>query len=485
LAAATELNAICRPRRGSPAARVAIDAPHQFLDNSARNAMSNGQGQPPSPPPTSAIATTIKPTDLRGILKYVPRFQGQIFIIAIDGAIVADENFGNLLVDIAVLRSLGIKAVLVHGIGHQLVELSAARNIPISNTDGTGTTDAATLDLAIRASSRVSHALIEGLTQNALKCAVTNAVRALPTGIIKGVDQQFTGKVERIDKDFLTDLIDRQAVPVVSPVAFGPDGKSLRVNSDLLAAELAEALHATKIIYLAPGPGLEIDAKVRREISIDALRRILQEQPERIADTCRSKATHAVKAIETGTPRVHILDGRVFDGLLNEIFSSEGVGSLVYGNDYQQIRKARKGDVRFIYNLTRNAVRREELVHRTQQAIEKNIEQFFVFEIDENIIDCTTLYFYPDKTETAEVGSVYVVPFYHNRGIGKKMVDYACMMAKERGATKVIALSTQSFGFFTNVCGFEETTKDALPEARLRLYAESGRNAKVLVRHLK
>ncbi|MSU22816.1 MAG: amino-acid N-acetyltransferase [Opitutus sp.] len=446
--------------------------------------MSNGTA--PSTPSSgpSAIATTIKPTDLRGILTYVPRFQGQIFIIAIDGAIVADENFSNLLVDIAVLRSLAIKVVLVHGIGLQIQELSTTRNIPITNTDGTGVTDAATLDLAIRASSRVSHALVEGLTQNAMKCATTNAIRALPTGIIKGVDQQFTGKVERIDKDFLGELIERSVVPVVSPIGFGPDGKSLRVNSDLLAAELAEALHATKVIYLGPTDGLEIDGKVRREISVEAVKKILSERPESIAEAGRSKAEHAVKAIETGTPRVHILDGRVFDGLLNEIFSSDGVGSLVYGNDYQQIRQARKSDVRLIYNLTRAAVRREELIHRTQQAIEKNIDQFYVFEIDENIIACVTLYFYPGKAQLAEVGSLYVMPFYHNRGIGKKMVEYACLMAKERGAATVIALSTQSFGFFSNVCGFEETTKDVLPDSRLKLYEDSGRNAKVLVKQL-
>jgi amino-acid N-acetyltransferase len=445
-----------------------------------------GTGTPAisTPAPASAIATTIKPTDLRGILKYVPRFQGQIFVIAIDGSIVADDNFGNLLVDLAVLRSLGIKVVIVHGISHQIKELSAARNIAISNSDGTGVTDAVTLDLAIRASSRVSHALVEGLTQNALKCATTNAVRALPTGIIKGVDQQFTGKVERIDKEFLSELIDRQVVPVVSPAAFGPDGRSLRVNSDLLAAELAEALHATKIIYLTPAPGLEIDGVIRREISVDALQKILREQPDRIGKSSSSKAVHAIKAIETGTPRVHVLDGRMFDGLLNEIFSNEGVGSLVYGNDYAQIRKARKSDVRMIHNLTRAAVRREELLFRSQQAIEKNIDQFFVFEIDENIIACVTLYFYPDKPQTAEVGSLYVMPFYHNRGIGKKMVDYACMVAKERGATTVLALSTQSFGFFTNVLGFEETTKEILPEARLKLYEESGRNAKVLVKQV-
>ena len=445
--------------------------------------MSNGNGPSAAPSASQAQATIIKPTDLRGILKYVPRFQGQIFVIAIDGSIVVDENFGNLLVDIAVLRSLGIKVILVHGISRQLQELAALRGVEISNADGTGPTDPATLDLAIRASSRISHLILEGLTQNSLKAVITNAVRALPVGIIKGIDQQLTGKVERIDKDLIVELIAQQVVPLVSPLAFGPDGKSLRVNSDLLAAELAEVLDATKIIFLTPHAGLEIDGEVRREIAVDALRTILADHPEQISDSGRSKAAHAIKAIETGTPRVHIIDGRVFDGLLNEVFSNEGVGTLVYGNDYQQIRKAAKRDVRLIYNLTRNAVRREELIYRTQQQIEKNIDQFFVFEIDENIIACVTL-IYGDSPQVAEVGSLYVMPFYHNRGIGKKMVEYACLQAKERGVSTVIALSTQSFGFFINVCGFEETGKEVLPEARLKQYEESGRNAKILLKRL-
>jgi amino-acid N-acetyltransferase len=178
------------------------------------------------------------------------------------------------------------------------------------------------------------------------------------------------------------------------------------------------------------------------------------------------------------------VDGRTFDGLINEIFSSEGVGSLIYANDYQQIRKATKRDVRFLYNLTRHAVKREELLHRTQQAIEKNIDQFYVFEIDENIIACVTLYFYPDKPQLAEIGSLYVLPFYHNRGVGRKMVDFACMRAKEKGVTSIVALSTQSYSFFTSVLGFEETEKTALPEARLKSYEESGRNPKVLIKAL-
>jgi len=445
--------------------------------------MSNGNGSA-TPASPAATMTTIKPTDLRGILTYIPRFRDQIFVVAIDGSIVADENFSNLLVDIAVLRSLTIRVVLVHGISRQLRELSELRGIPITNSDGTGVTDAATLDLAVRASARVSHLILEGLTQNGLKCAITNAVRALPTGIIRGVDQHLTGKVERVDKDFLMHLINEDITPIIQPIGFGPEGRALRINSDLLAAEIAEALQATKVLYVSDQSGLLVNGDLRREISVDALRSVLREHPEHIADHSRSKAVHAVKAIETGTPRVHVVDGRVIDGLLNEIFSNEGVGTLIYGNDYQQIRKATRRDVRFIYSLTRGAVKREELIHRTQQAIEKNIDQFYVLEIDENIIACVTLYFYPDKPQLAEIGSVYVLPFYHNRGIGRKMVDFACLRAKERGVTTVVALSTQSATFFISVCGFAETDKSILPKERLKLYDESGRNPKVLVKQL-
>lgn len=426
----------------------------------------------------------IKPTDLRGILKYVPRFQGQTFVISADGIIVADENFSNILTDIAVLRSLGIKIVIVHGIGSQIEQLAKARGIAITDVQGTGVADAATLDLAIRASSRVTHLVIEGLTQNGLKAALTNAVRAAPLGIIKGVDHQFTGRVDRVDKEFITQLIESQVVPVINPIGFDRDGRPLRINSDLLAAEMAEALHATKIIYLTPHEGLELNGKLQHQISAAMLRTVLDTRPESINEPMRSTAAHAVKAVETGTPRIHLLDGRLLDGLLNEIFSNEGVGTLIHGNEYQQIRQATKRDVRAIYNLTRQAVKREELLYRTQAAIEKNVEQFFVFEIDENIIACVSLQLYPDKPKFAEVGSLYVMPFYHHRGIGKKMVDYACLVAKERGATNIIALSTQAYTFFTSVCNFEEAEKDILPESRLKAYDDSGRNSKVMTKKL-
>jgi len=426
----------------------------------------------------------IKPTDLRGILKYVPRFQGQIFIIAVDGSIVADDNFANLITDVAVLRSLGIKVVLVHGIGQQIEELAKLRNITITDSIGTGVTDAATLDLAIRASSRVTHLVIEGLTANGLKAALTNSIRSIPLGILRGVDHQFTGKVDRIDRDFIQNLIGAGVVPVVNPIGFDRDGKPLRVNSDLLAAELAEALQATKIIYLSPHNGMEIAGKVQHDISVDALRKVIETKPDSINEPMRSKAAHAVRAIDTGTPRIHLLDGRELDGLLAEIFSNEGVGTLIYGNEYQQIRKATKRDVRAIYNLTRSGMKREELRARSQQAIEKNIDEFYVFEIDENLIACIGLHLFHEKSAMAEIGSLYVMPFYHHRGIGQKMVDFACLQAKELGAKTVLALSTQAFSFFTSVCDFTEAEKEVLPESRLKTYDESGRNSKILLKKL-
>jgi amino-acid N-acetyltransferase len=426
----------------------------------------------------------LKATDLRGILKYVPRFQGQIFVIALDGSIVADDNFANLITDVAVLRSLGIKVVLVHGIGQQIEELAKLRNVAITDSIGTGVTDAATLDLAVRASARVTHLVIEGLTANGLKAALTNSIRAMPLGILRGVDHQFTGRVDRVDRDFIQQLITSGVVPVVNPIGFDRDGRPLRVNSDLLAAELAEALQATKIVYFSPYLGLEINGEVQHDISVDTLRKVIDTKPDSINEPMRSKAAHAVKAIDTGTPRIHLLDGRELDGLLAEIFSNEGVGTLIYGNEYQQIRQATKRDVRAIYNLTRSGMKREELLARSQQAIEKNIDDFYVFEIDENLTACISLRIYADDPKKAEIGSLYVMPFYHNRGIGQKMVDFACLKAKELGARQVVALSTQAYSFFTSVCGFDDADKDVLPESRLKSYEESGRNSKILIKRV-
>ena len=174
----------------------------------------------------------------------------------------------------------------------------------------------------------------------------------------------------------------------------------------------------------------------------------------------------------------------IYDGLLNEVFSSDGVGTLIYGNDYQQIRAATHSDTRFVHSLIRSAIEREELLHRDLASIEEDIESFFVFEIDENIVACISLHVYPDHPDTAEIGSLCVMLFHHKRGIGRKMVEFATLQAKAKGASKLLALSTQSTTFFSRSCGFALADETELPHSRRSQAQNNGRNAKVLVKPL-
>ncbi|MDX2111988.1 MAG: amino-acid N-acetyltransferase [Verrucomicrobiota bacterium] len=423
----------------------------------------------------------IKPTDLRGILKYVPQWRNHIFVIAIDGGVVEDDNFSNLLLDVAVLRSLNIKLVLVLGIGQQLQRLAKERNVQISDVRGEGPIDDTTLRLSVEATGIVTHEVIQGLTATGLKCAVANAVRATEAGIIGGVDQRWRGKVDKVDLPFINHLIEDEIIPIIPAITHSRDGGSLRINSDTLASELAVALHASKLIYLCPFPGLTINGHYTLNITVEELRVLLEKSPTAIEERALSKARHAIKTIEGGVPRVHIMDGRLSDGLLTEIFHKVGVGSMVHGNDYQQIRQAKRKDVTAIYSITQKGVKNELLRHRTKQSIEKDIDAFFVFEIDDSIVACAALFPYADA---AEIASVYVQPFYQNKGVGRKLVDYALQSATQQGFKKVFALSTQSYVFFRTVCGFTEGTMDDLPPARREMLEKSGRNSRVLLKRL-
>ncbi len=180
-------------------------------------------------------------TDLREILRYVPHFRDRVFVIALDGVLVESENCRNLLLDIALLRSLRIQVVLVHGAAHQIRQLAQLTGQVPSDLEGTGITDPATLQLAITAAYRVSHELLEGLSAADLRGAVSNAVVAHPAGILQGVDYQWTGRVERIDIPLLQALLERDIIPVVPPIGSDGEGHSFRLNSDQVAVEVVRA----------------------------------------------------------------------------------------------------------------------------------------------------------------------------------------------------------------------------------------------------
>jgi amino-acid N-acetyltransferase len=379
----------------------------------------------------------LRPTDLRGILQYVPQFRERTFVLAVDGAAVADENFGNILMDAAVLWSLRIRTVIVHGASAQIRALAAERGLTPSDLEGSGVTDASTLDLALSAANRLTHEILEGLNAADLRAAVTNAVIAHPLGILKGVDHLFTGRVERIDIELLETLLGNGIVPVVPPLGMDGEGRTFRVNSDAVALEVAKALSAVKLVYMT---------------------------------TC-------------DVQRVHVISGHVDDGLLAEVFSNEGIGTLVYANEYQQIRRARRSDVRAIEQLIRSSVESEELAPRSRSMIERDLADYYIFEVDRNPIACVALHVYPEQKK-GELACLYVRPSHENQGIGRKMAQFVETKARELGLEALLALSTQAFNYFQSKAGFVEGTPDDLPPQRRARYDASGRRSKVLLKKL-
>ena len=425
----------------------------------------------------------MKPTDLRGILQYIPQFREKTFVLAIDGAIVTDENFATLLLDVAVLRSLSIRVVLVHGASAQIKLLADEQKISASNLDGAGITDAATLQLALHAANRLTHEILEGLSANDLRAVCPNVIIAHPLGIIGGVDHQFTGKVEKVDVEMLQTLLTQGMIPIIPPLGFDGDGRTYRVNSDGVALAVAEALKATKLIFITAADGILVQGRLIRQMLVADLESVIAMQKNDIAPELLSKALHAVTACKAGIPRVHVINGKVDEGLLAEVFSNEGIGTLIYANEYQQIRRAMKKDVRAIQLLTKAAVESEELVKRTRAMIEKNLADYFIFEIDKNPVACVALHVFPEQKK-GELACLYVNPLHENRGIGRKLIQFVENKAREMNLTELLTLSTQAFTYFQSKGGFAEGTPDDLPPARREKYDQSGRNSKVLVKKL-
>lgn len=426
----------------------------------------------------------MKLTDLRGILQYIPQFREKTFILAIDGAIVTNDNFATLLLDVALLWSLNIRVVLVHGASAQIRTLAAEQQVNASDFDGTGVTDAPTLKLALTAANRLTHEILEGLSANDLRAATTNVIIAHPAGIIQGVDHQFTGKVERVDTEFLQTLLTQGVVPVIPPLGFDGDGKTYRVNSDGVAVAVAEQLKAIKLIYVTAEDGLVYRGQLIRQMLVAELSKLLRDDSAGFAPDTLSKVQHAAAACVVGVPRVHIINGTLDEGLLGEVFSNHGLGTLIYANEYEDIRPAKKKDVRAIQSLIQQGIEADELLKRSRAMIEKSLGDYFIFEIDKNPIACVALHVYPEQNR-GELACLYVSSSHENQGIGRKLIQFVENRARQLGLSELLALSTQAFTYFQSKGGFVEGIPEDLPPGRREKYEQSGRNSKILVKHLR
>ncbi|HMO03273.1 MAG TPA: amino-acid N-acetyltransferase [Kiritimatiellia bacterium] len=424
-------------------------------------------------------------SNLRGILGYIARFRDKIFVLNIDSEILAADTFHNLLLDISVLRSLNIKIVLVHGASLHIKQLSATMGSPYSDLDGMGITDADTLKLSVLAANRLAHDILEGLRDTDQRAVVTNAIIAHPAGIIDGVDQQFTGQVERVETGFLEDLLEQDIIPVIPPLGMDGNGQTFRVNSDGVALEVSEALKAAKLMFITTSNGVRGSGTLQAQFSVAEAEEYLKKNRQAIDKEMNSKLRHGVRACRNGVSRVHIIDGRQDAALLSEIFSNEGIGTMIHANEYQAIRRARKKDVGAIMGLIRDSVESKQLLERTRDDIAKRINDYFVFEIDRNILGCVALRTYPTKPKPiAELECLFVAESHENQGIGRKLMNFIENQARIMGVERLFALSTQAFNYFNQKGGFAVGDPSMLPADRQTIYSKSGRQSRVLYKDL-
>ncbi len=417
-------------------------------------------------------------SDLRGILHYVPQFRGRVFVIALDGAVVASPNFANILLDLAVLHSLNIKIVLVHGAGAQVERLAAERGTPVTDSEGIGVTDWPTLQVSIDAVTRLTNDIMQNLTGQGLQVATTNAVHARAAGVIGGKDLLHTGKIEKVVAESLEALLDRGMVPLVAPLGYDGKGNTLRVNSDACAAAVAVALKAAKILYLSRD---RFGGKAVQLTVEDAEERV--ERGEVVSEGFRSKLRYGARACREGVSRAHIIDGSLNDGLLAELFDAEGVATMVYVDTYQRVRPAEASDVSDILSLIQSSVRDDELVRRTRRDIVAQLEDYLVLEVDGAIVGTVAVHPY-DGSTVAELACLYIRPTHENKGYGRKIVETAEARARELGAERLVALTTQAIDYFETKAGFAPGAPTDLPPSRREKLDKSGRNSRVIVKVL-
>lgn len=419
-------------------------------------------------------------SDLRSILQYVPQFRGRTFVVALDGAVIDSPDFSNILLDLAVLRSLNIKVVLVHGAAAQIKALGAKRDVPLSNVDGTGTTDETTLEVSMDAITRLSNAIMQSLTTVKLKAAMANAIHAHPAGIIRGVDTGFTGTIEKIDSGVLQSFLDQDILPVVPPLGFDGDGQTLRVNSDAVAREVAGALNAAKVIFVSMDDPRAISTDRQHQWSGEEALSFAESHPD-LSVGMHSKLRHAARATRDGVPRVHLISSRNEDALLSELFSNEGIGLMISSDAYQKVRAATRADIDELYLLIHRAIEDEQLVERSRSDIQSMIDDYIVLEIDGNVVGCVAIHPYLDSGK-AELACLYVKRGHTGQGYGGILVGAAIERAKQLGYTNLFALSTQAAGYLERAGFIRSRDLDQLPPHRREQWEKNGRNALVLLR---
>ena len=435
----------------------------------------------------------------RSVAPYIHKFRHQTFVVAVAGEAIAAGKLHYLAQDLALIQSMGVRLVLVHGFRPQVNEQLKAKGHEPKYHQGVRITDSVALDCAQEAAGQLRYEIEAAFSQglpntpmadSTVRVISGNFITARPVGIVDGVDFQHSGLVRKVDVAGIKRTLDMEAMVLISPFGFSPTGEAFNLSMEEVATSVAIALGADKLIFVTEVPGIRAralepegeDNPIDTELPLDLAERILQLTPsaQQPADTA-FYLQHCVKACKAGVERSHIIPFAVDGSLLLEVYVHDGIGTMVVDEKLENLREANADDVGGILQLIEPFEQDGTLVKRSRTGIERDAGHYTILEHDGVIFACAALYPYPEA-RTAEMAALTVSPQSQGQGDGERLLKRIEQRAKAAGLESIFVLTTRTMHWFLKR-GFAQVDADWLPEARKRKY-NWDRKSQVLVKRL-
>jgi len=432
----------------------------------------------------------------RSVAPHIHAHRGKTFVVAIAGELIAAGKLATFSQDLAILHAMGIKLVLVHGFRPQVEEQLRAKGHTSRFSHGMRVTDPLALDCAQEASGQLRYEIEAAFSQglpntpmahSQIRVVSGNFITARPVGIVDGVDFQHTGLVRKIDAAGIRRAVEIGALVLLSPFGFSPTGEAFNLSMEDVAASTASELQADKLIYVTEVRGIPLDpldpdSEIDQEMGLVEARKLLSALPNPMQPTDTAfYLQHAVKACADGVERVHIVPFSVDGAVLMELFTHDGVGTMIVDEKLESLREASSDDIGGILQLIEPFEKDGTLVKRDRTEIERDIDHYTVIEHDGVIFGCAALYPYPEA-HTAEMAALTVSPNVQGQGDGEKILKRVEQRARAAGLDSIFVLTTRTMHWFIKR-GFKQVDPDWLPEARKRKY-NWDRRSQVLVKKL-
>ena len=414
----------------------------------------------------------------RAAAPYIHAFRGRTFVIAFGGEAVSEGRFVGLNHDLNLLAALGVRLVLVHGARAQIDARLAEIGHRSRYVQGLRVTDDITLGVAKEASGRlrveIEAMLSMGLPRSPMagadiRVSSGNFVTAKPIGILDGTDLQHTGEVRKIDVPAIRDRLEFGELVLLSPLGYSATGEIFNVALENVAEAAAVALGADKLIFLMDRPGAtNARGNLLRELTPMQATKLLARKDCSLDGDARLYLPCAVRACEQGVKRVHLIS-RINDGaLLQELFTHQGVGTMVTPDPVEKLREAKITDIGGILRLIEPLEAEGTLVKRNRDLLEMEISRFLVIEHDGMIIGCAALYPYTEE-RAAELACLAVHPEFRGREAGVRLLDAVEARARRQRFKKLFVLTTRAEHWFVEH-GFAEVNVDELPTEKREMY---------------